>query len=203
VALLAAARDPEAVDFIVTISGPGVTPEEQERGRIARDLERHGIDGTARDDALAWVDERARRLLAGEPPESILADQERLADNDWYEIVVFGAYDDSGVLGFGARIMGFDPLPSARALRCPALVLFGGADQGVPVARSVELLAGALPGLAAGHSGIAVFPGASHGLFIADPDPDIPRRDQLAPGFLPMLAAFLHDAAGVGRARSG
>jgi hypothetical protein len=200
VTLLAAARDPEAVDFAVTISGPGVTPAEQERGRIARDLERNGIDGVARDEALDWVDERVGRLLAGEPPESILADQERLQEKEWYEIVVFGAYDDAGVLAFGARIMEFDPLPSARALRCPALVLFGGADEGVPVARSVELLSGALPGLDAGHSGIVVFPGANHGLFMAAPDPDVPRRDQLAPGFLPMLEAFV---AGMAREDSG
>jgi hypothetical protein len=39
-------------------------------------------------------------------------------------------------------------------------------------------------------------PGADHGLFLADPDPEIPRRDQLAPGFLPMLEAFLADAGG-------
>ena len=200
VSLLAAARDPEAVDFVVTISGPGVTPEEQERGRIARALERHGIEGAERDAALAWVDERVERLLAGEPAESVLAAQEKLAENDWYNVVVFAAYDDPGVLRFGARIMAFDPLPSACALRCPALVLFGGADEGVPVARSVELLSAALPGLDAGHSGIAVFPGASHGLFMADPDPEIPRRDQLAPGFLPMLEGFL---AGVDRDDSG
>lgn len=200
VSLLAAARDPEAVDFVVTISGPGVTPAEQERIRIARDLDGRGISGTARDDALAWVDERTRRQLAGEDGESILADQEALKEREWYEAVTFGAYDDAGVLSFGARIMNYDPLPSARALRCPALVLFGGADGVVPVARSVELLAGALPNLDDGLSGIAVFPGGNHGLFTAEPDPEVPRRDQLAAGFLSMLEAFL---AGVDRHRSG
>jgi len=193
VALLAGARDPDAVDFVVSISGPGVTPAKQERTRIARDLERQGIGGPARDEALAWVDERTRRLLAGEDVKSILADQEALEGHEWYEIVTFGAYEDAGVLSFGARIMDFDPLPSVRALRCPALVLFGGADDVVPVARSVELLARALPNLGDGLSGIAVYPGGNHGLFTADPDPDVPRRDQLAAGSLPMLEAFLAD----------
>ena len=41
--------------------------------------------------------------------------------------------------------------------------------------------------------GFAVFPGANHGLFIADPDPAISRRDQLAPAYLPTLRAFLAD----------
>jgi uncharacterized protein len=191
VSLLAAARDPEAVDFVVTISGPGVTPAEQERIRITRDLERRGIRGTARDDALAWVDERTCRQLAGEDAESILADQQELEEREWYEAVTFGAYYDAGVLRFGARIMAFDPLPFARSLGCPALVLFGGADDVVPVARSVELLAGALPNLGDGMSGIAVFPRGNHGLFTADPDPHVPRRDQLAAGFLPMLESFI------------
>ena len=200
VSLLAAARAPETVDFVVTISGPGVTPAEQERARIARDLERHGIGGAERDEALRWVDERTRRQLAGEQAESILADQSELRGRSWYEVVIFGAYENAGVLRFGARIMDFDPLPAARALRCPALVLFGGADDVVPVARSVELFAGALPGLGDGLTAIAVFPCGSHGLFVADPDPDVPRRDQLAPGFLPMLEAFL---ARAGAVRSG
>jgi hypothetical protein len=36
-----------------------------------------------------------------------------------------------------------------------------------------------------------VFPGADYGLFVADPAPGVDRTSQLAPGFLPMLGAFL------------
>ena len=124
VSLLAAARDPEAIDFVVTISGPGVTPAEQERMRIARDLECRGLDAATREEALAWVDERSRRLLAGDDVVSILEDQDALEEKEWYESVTFGAYYDAGVLEFAARIMDFDPLPYVRALRCPALLLF-------------------------------------------------------------------------------
>jgi hypothetical protein len=52
--------------------------------------------------------------------------------------------------------------------------------------RAAEELAGA-PRLA----GLAVFPGADHGLFVADPQPGVDRTSQLAPGFLPMLGSFL------------
>ncbi len=38
-----------------------------------------------------------------------------------------------------------------------------------------------------------MFPGADHGLFVADPDPTVDRRDQLAPAYLPTLTAFLAD----------
>jgi hypothetical protein len=40
-------------------------------------------------------------------------------------------------------------------------------------------------------TGLAVFPGANHGLFVADPEPGVDRTSQLAPGFLPMLGSFL------------
>jgi uncharacterized protein len=191
VALLAASREPAAVDFVVTISGPGVTPAEQERVRIDRALRREGFDGREHAAAMAWVDERARRLLAGEAVEAIVADQLSLESREWYETVTFGAYYDAGVLAFAARIMDFDPVAVATRVACPALVLFGGADDVVPVAESVAAFGAALPGLGEGPSGLAVFPDANHGLFLAPPDPEIPRRDQLAPGFLPMLEAFL------------
>lgn len=195
VALLAAARDPAAVDFVVSVSGPGVTPKRQERARIERDLRRRGLDEADRQDALAWVDERAHRLLAGEPVAAILADQERARDRPWFEAVTFAGYEDAGTLGFAARILDFDPLPVAARVRCPVLVLLGGADDVVPVAESVAAFGPVLPGLGEGSSGLAVFPNGNHGLYVADPDPDVPRKDQLAPGVLPMIAGFLASVA--------
>ena len=137
------------------------------------------------------MDERADRLLAGEPVAAILADQERLRDRPWYEAVTFGAYEDAGSLGFAARILDFDPLPVATRVRCPVLALLGGADDVVPVAESVAAFGSVLPGLGEGPSGLAVFPNGNHGLYVADPDPDVPRKDQLARGVLPMIAGFL------------
>ena len=74
------------------------------------------------------------------------------------------------------------------------LALHGGNDTLVPVADSVIAYAKHLPALSGSRHGIAVFPGADHGLFTADPDPEVPRTDQLAPGVLPMVAGFLADA---------
>lgn len=195
VALLAAARAPDEVDFVVSVSGPGVTPARQERVRIERALRREGFAGRELEEALAWVDERTRRLLAAESPESIFADQQSLAAQPWYEVVTFGAYDEPGVLAFVARIVGFDPVPVVAEVRCPLLVLFGGADDIVPVAESVAAFGAALPGLGEGSSGLAVFPNGDHGLYLAAPDPEVPRRDQLAPGVIAMLDAFLVAAA--------
>jgi hypothetical protein len=75
-------------------------------------------------------------------------------------------------------------VPRARALRC-------GADDIVPVAHSVELLAAALPRLDDGHSGIAV----SRARTTGSSSPIRIPRSRVATssprGFLPMLEAFL------------
>lgn len=188
VALLAATEGD--VDFVVSLSGPGTTPAAQERDRIERELQARGTDPDAIAEAMHWIDERTRRLLAGEPAEDVLADQLRLADRSWYA----GAteyFDQLPALSFLGRVLDFDPVPVLQRVPCPVLALFGAADTLVPVMPSVAAYATNLPRLPGDPHGIAVFPGADHGLFTSDPDPDVPRTEQLARGFLPMVAGFL------------
>lgn len=188
ISLLAAAQG--GVDFVVSVSGPGVTPAAQERVRIARALEARGCSLDAIADALAWIDERTRLLLAGEPVEDVLAAQNLFVDRPWYA----GAteyFDDLPALSFLARLLDFDPAPVMQRVPCPVLALFGAADTIVPVPESVAIFAANLPSLPGDPHGIAVFPRADHGLFTGDPAPDVPRTAQLAPGFLPMVAGFL------------
>lgn len=185
VALLAAALEPSAVDLVISVSGPGVTPSEQERWRIARSLE--DLDQPDRVEAMTWLAERDRRLLAGDDPAAVLADR------DWYGPTT--AYMDTPeILGFLARVLDFDPVEVLPQVRCPVLALFGANDSLVPIPESVIAYATHLRPLPGAPHGLAVFPGADHGLFTADPDPDVPRTEQLAPGYLPMVRRFLTDA---------
>jgi hypothetical protein len=194
VALLAAALDPAAVDFVVTVSGPGVGPAEQERSRIERELEENGLSAFDVREALAWIDERARRLAAGEDVEVVLADQKRFAAQSWYPGAT-AHFDNAVMLGFLARILDFDPVPVLEQVRCPVLALFGANDTLVPVADSVVAYLRHLRQLPGRPHGIAVFPTANHGLFTAEPDPEIDRTSQLAAGFLPMVSEFLEARA--------
>lgn len=189
VSLLASATG--GPDFVVSISGPGVSPAEQERDRISREIA--DLPPAQHAAAMAWVDERCARLVAGEPVEEVLADQLRFADEPWYPAVSF-VYDDPRNLAFAAGMLDFDPLPVLRQVTSPVLALFGGADTIIPVAESVVAYTENLPTLEAGEHGLAVFPRGNHGLFVADPDPEVRRGDQLAAGFLPMLTGFLADA---------
>lgn len=191
IALLAAATAPRAVDFVVTVSGPGVGVAEQERVRIERALRRDGFDEDTVDDALDWVDERAARLAIGEEPARVLADQAEHAGEPWYARAVEGPYATVEELTFAAHALTFDPATVVPHVRCPILACFGAADDLVPVERSVAVLAERLPALHRGANGLVVFPGADHMLHVEEPRPGVDRISQLAPGFLPVLADFL------------
>jgi len=194
VSLLAATLEASVVEFVVTLSGPGVGPAAQDRDRIERALLARGTTEKELADALAWIDERARRLLAGEDVTPVLADQARLSARAWYR----GAteyFDNEPALGFLARNLDFDPAPVLGQVTCPVLALFGADDTLVPIAESVTAYTTHLRALPGSGHGIAVFPRADHGLFTADPDPEVPRTDQLAPGFLAMVAGFIADTA--------
>lgn len=192
VALLAAALAPESVDFVVCHSGPGTTPAAQERDRLESWLRAEGHDEPTLTAAMAWVDERADRLRRGDPVESVLDAQTVHQHQPWYKTVVAHAYDTAAGLAFVRGILDFDPTAVMPEVRCPVLALFGGDDTVVPAQASLRAYATHLPPHPTGH-GFAVFPGADHGLFIADPDPAVPRREQLAPGYLAMVEGFLAD----------
>ncbi len=67
VGMLAAAD----ADFLVSLSGPGVGPAAQERHRIEVDVRAAGLPDEQVAAALDWIDERTRRLRAGEDPGSV------------------------------------------------------------------------------------------------------------------------------------
>lgn len=174
------------VDFIVTLSGPGVGPAAQERVRIERELRGDRVSAADLAEALEWVDERTRRLIGGEPVTDVIAYQSRYADRPWFTIAT-QYFDDPPTMRFLAGILAFDPVEYMPDVSCPVLALFGAEDPLVPVPESVAAFATHLRRL----DGLAVFPGADHGLFTGPPDPTRSRAEQLAPGFIPMFTGFL------------
>ena len=189
VSMLAASLQEQPVDFIITMSGPGVSPGAQDRDRIERTLIAEGVAADAIAEAMAWLEERASRLRAGQDPQTVLDAQNAYEDRAWYASTT-EYFDTVEMVEFIGRIHDFDPADVLPKVPCPVLGLFGGADPIVPVRESVDVFARCLPNLPGNPHGLAVFPGANHGLFIAEPEPDVPRTSQLAPGFLTMVGGF-------------
>jgi pimeloyl-ACP methyl ester carboxylesterase len=190
VALIAAALD-DRIQFVISNSGPGVSPACQDRFRILNDLRQDGQDNLALEEAGRWLDERAERLLSGQVVLEVLARQESFSSRTWYEITT-RYFDTVEMLGFLRLVLDFDPAVILPKVQCPVLALLGASHALVPVPGSLAAFASLLPALPGNPHGIAVFPGAGHGLFTESPDPAKDRASQLAPGFIPMVQAFIH-----------
>lgn len=94
---------------------------------------------------MAWTDERAARLAAGEDPETVLAAQRALAGRPWHPVAT-QYFDSAEMLAYMARLIGFEPADVLPRVSCPVLALHGGADPLVPAAASVAGWAAGLPG---------------------------------------------------------
>jgi uncharacterized protein len=92
-------------------------------------------------------------------------------------------------------VLTIDPIPYARRVRCPALILHGGSDRTVPM-RSAERLANAMRSNGNTNVTVRFFPGVSHSLL---PDPGGLSTGWLyLPGFLtdpPLLRVMTEWAA--------
>ena len=195
VALVAAALEPESVDFIMIHSGPGTSPAAQERERLEAWVRAEGHDESSVAEAMGWVLRREELLRGGIPAEAvpvedILAQQAEYATRPWFKTVAV-PYDTVEMLGFVRGILDFDPIEVLPRVGCPVLALFGGADTVIPVRASLLAFAQHLPEDT--RHGFTVFPGADHGLFIAEREEGVPRVEQLAPAYLATVAGFLAD----------
>lgn len=190
VALIASTVDAR-IRFVISNSGPGVSPATQDRFRILNDLRQDGQDDPALTETGRWLDDRADRLLSGQALEDVLTRQESFRGRSWYEIAT-RYFDTVEMLGFLRRVLDFDPAVILPKVQCPVLALLGASDALVPVPESLAAFSSLLPPLPGNPHGIAVFPGAGHGLFMEAPDPAKDRASQLAPGFIPMVQSFIH-----------
>lgn len=173
-------------DFVVTNSGPGVTPRRQEQfstaSRVAHlPAERSAAAQRLFDSLMELMGRRASfaaaQALIGEPGNA-----EPLAD-----LLAAGAFvpTDEQLWSFGTTISEYDPAPALRGLRVPLLGLFGGADTVVPVAASVQVFTAAVP---ADLLTVQVVPGADHRMQTPD--------GSFADGYLPALTGFVRSVAG-------
>ncbi|MEV8444012.1 alpha/beta hydrolase [Actinosynnema sp. NPDC051121] len=171
------------VPWVVTNATPGMVYAAQDRYAVATWLSRDGVDAEGVEAALAAYD----RIVEAGRRDADLAEANRQYEaaptppgfaDFWTDV-------DERLWEFVKRKLDHDPIPDALRLRCPQLAVFGGADELVPVAESVELFTAA-----ATHPDrdpratltVEVFPNADHRVLV-DGDP--------APGYLDALARWI------------
>jgi uncharacterized protein len=168
------------VAFVITSSGPGVSPARQERYSLSRKLpDEERAEALAAYDAVVAVlgehptlEDGVSRLEAAGVPYRELPGLEFL-------------FDDEAVWRLFAAICDYEPAPALSRLAAPLLAVFGAADRVTPPEESVVALRAAVrPDLL--H--VEVFPEGDHRLHHGEP----PR---FVDGYLDRLASFIRAVA--------
>ncbi|HEV2872664.1 MAG TPA: alpha/beta hydrolase [Actinomycetota bacterium] len=189
VAPLAASMSP-TVAGVISLSGPGVSPYQQEAYRVEAMLRHAGVAEEQIAEAMAFFHHRATRLRRGDDLEEVLAEQLAHRDAPWYP-----ALGDDGVvehLAFMARIYDYDPAPALERVTCPLLAIWGQRDVYVPVAASAERFAAALGRAGNGSFRLEVVPDADHGLRLPATGDD--ERGPRIPDLMDMIVTWLRRA---------
>jgi pimeloyl-ACP methyl ester carboxylesterase len=126
--------------------------------------------------ARAYVEALVDVAYHGAPRDSLDALTERARGREWF--FEPPAPDDS-YWAFSRRIADYDPLVWWRQVDVPVLLVYGAADERVPVEPSVAAITEALE--SSGHSAtVRIFEGADHTFRLHRPGDEWPRT---APGY--------------------
>jgi pimeloyl-ACP methyl ester carboxylesterase len=180
---LAASRSPN-VAFIMSQSGPSVTPEEQELYRSEAWLVADGFSDEVVRRAMALVRQRYLWSRTGDGWDELAAADRAVRKEQWYPYIgALGAKQNS-FWKFWALIRDYDPLPALEKVRCPVLAVFGERDTYVPVPESISRWEQGLKKAGNTNVTIKVFAGADHSLLEAKTGglKEISRVKRFVPG---------------------
>jgi uncharacterized protein len=149
---LAASRSAD-ISFVIAVSGPGVSPGEQMLVYYANELRDRGVAEAGVSEADALRRDVWNYLFTGKGYENARRELDQARGKPWFAEVnsqqdrLFGPLQKpseldrrgSAILRF-RREMTYDPVPALRALRVPALFLFGAEDRLIPVEKSAAII---------------------------------------------------------------
>lgn len=168
--------------FVITNSGPSVSPFEQEEYSTRNRLRRAGWGAAEVDSGVLLFREflgMARSGLTLEQARSHVAGRH----DELRALADAGAFvpDSAAMWSHAASVLGYDPGPALADLDVPLLAIFGASDAVVPVADCVERLRRVVPSRLV-H--LDVVDGGDHRIQRDD-------TDEFVPGYLAALTAFV------------
>jgi alpha-beta hydrolase superfamily lysophospholipase len=171
------------VAFIISVSGPGITPEAQTLFCVEHWMKAAGYSKADVNEArsLYLLTSHCQRTDSGW--DELEAARKAAQNKRWYNANPFfrstPAADKLWQL-----IWNYDPVPALRKVHCPVLAIFGESDPAVPAQKSADIWKTALKEAGNHDVVIKVFPHADHE--IADP-----RTYAPLPGFYTLLRDWL------------
>jgi uncharacterized protein len=197
---LAASRSSN-VSFVIAVSGPGVSPGEQMIAYYANELRAQGMSEHDVEEASSVRRDIWNYLSSGAGYEQAKTELEKARTAPWYSEAKAQQDDSFGLLKtpdelrklegrssiWFSKEMNYDPVPALRALRVPALFLFGDRDQVIPVAESVRAIRRVLTEDGRHDFTIREFPNDDHGMRLVGGE----TNGQIDPQYLETMRAWL------------
>lgn len=167
IAPLAASRS-RAVAFVISVSGPSMSPAEVELARLKHELRERGFSGEAVKAALKLLetaDDVARGKQNWASYRPLL---ERAKSANWFRYAAVPLTPDSRLFEHWRRLpLDYDPGPVIAKVHVPVLAMFGALDQTVLARKNAAGWEAALREGGNSRYTIKIFPNADHMLLEA------------------------------------
>ncbi len=157
---LAASRCAD-VAFIISGSGPGITPEAQGAYCVEHWMKAAGYSKADVDEARSLNLLNSRYVQTGSNWNEVEAARRADQNKPWYNACPYldGA---SGIVKQWQLIANYDPVPALRNVHCPVLSIYGEMDPLVPAQKSADIWKTALTEAGNHDVVIKIFPHAVH-----------------------------------------
>jgi alpha-beta hydrolase superfamily lysophospholipase len=180
---LAASRSKD-VAFIISVSGPGITPEAQGAYCVEHWMKAAGYFKADLSEARSLYLLNSRYQRTGSDWNGVEAARKADRNKPWYNACPFLGNDFSGPRKFWQLIWNYDPVPVLRKVHCPVLAIFGELDPAVSARKSADIWKTALREAGNHDVVIKIFPHADHVMLD-------PRSDALVPGVFTLQRNWL------------
>ena len=161
------ASQSSAVTFVISQSGSGVSPQEQELYRSEAWLRADGFGQAEIQKAMTLIRSRYECVRTGQGWEELAAAERAAESERWYPYTGGAAGKDHPFWGFLRLIYDYDPVPALEKVKCPVLAVWGGLDTFVPVEKSVAVWRNSLAQAGNKDVTLKVFPNGDHSLLDA------------------------------------
>ncbi len=187
IAPLVASQSSE-VAFIISHSGPGVSPEEQELYRSEAWLQADGFSQAEIQKAMTLIRSRYECVRTGQGWEQLAAAERAAKSERWYPYTGGAVGKDNPFWGFWCLIHDYDPVPALEKVKCPVLAMWGGMDTFLPVQKSVAVWRESLAKAGNADVTLKVYPDGNHSLLDAKTGglKEVPRLQGFVPGYFQM-----------------
>ena len=194
VAPLAASKS-ASIAFVISVSGPGITPAELTSERLEHDLRTKGFSENEIADALALMKLRDDFARGKESWETLQAAAEKSKGMKWFQYVPMPPTKENYLNDHWPRILDYDPEPVLESLHVPVLALFGALDDRVFPQQNSDKWREALRKGGNKDYTIKIFPSANHMLLKAKTGEmdEYPSLTHFIPGYAPLLLNWLRD----------